>query len=76
MGCMLSAGSCSKWWMEEILGTKEYAKEEKEVKRLGENYVYCLPYLMGERSPLNDPYARGTKTNYISYYKMTYIFQY
>ena len=60
MGCMLSAGSCSKWWMEEILGTKEYAKEEKEVKRLGENYVYFLPYLMGERSPLNDPYARGT----------------
>lgn len=60
MGCMLSAGSCSKWWMEEILGTKEYAKEEKEVKRLGENHVYFLPYLMGERSPLNDPYARGT----------------
>ena len=60
MGCMLSAGSCSKWWMEEILGTKEYAKEEKEVKNLGENHVYFLPYLMGERSPLNDPYARGT----------------
>ncbi len=60
MGCMLSAGSCSKWWMEEILGTKEYAKEEKEVKKLGENHVYFLPYLMGERSPLNDPYARGT----------------
>ena len=46
--------------MEEILGTKEYAKEEKEVKKLGENHVYFLPYLMGERSPLNDPYARGT----------------
>jgi len=60
MGCMLSAGSCSKWWMEEILGTKEYAKEEKEIKNLGENHVYFLPYLMGERSPLNDPYARGT----------------
>lgn len=60
MGCMLSAGSCSKWWMEEILGTKEYAKEEKEITKLGENHVYFLPYLMGERSPLNDPYARGT----------------
>ena len=29
-------------------------------RSLGENNVYFLPYLMGERSPLNDPYARGT----------------
>ena len=27
MGCMLSAASCNKWWMDEILKTKEYAKE-------------------------------------------------
>ena len=25
MGCMLSAASCNKWWMDEILKTKEYA---------------------------------------------------
>ena len=36
MGCMLSAASCNKWWMEDI------------------------PYLMGERSPHNNPNARGT----------------
>ena len=28
MGCMLSAASCNKWWMDEILKTKEYAKEQ------------------------------------------------
>jgi len=28
--------------------------------KLGENHVYFLPYLMGERSPHNDPKARGT----------------
>ena len=44
MGCMLSAASCNKWWAEEILG---------------ENHVFFLPYLMGERSPHNDPDARG-----------------
>ena len=60
MGCMLSAGSCSKWWMNDILGTKEYGKEEGAVTKLGENHVYFLPYLMGERSPHNDPNARGT----------------
>lgn len=62
MGCMLSAASCNKWWMEDILRTKEYGAEQQEISadRLGENNVYFLPYLMGERSPHNDPGARGT----------------
>ena len=60
MGCMLSAASCNKWWMDEILKTKEYAEEQKNITGLGENEVFFLPYLMGERSPHNDPDARGT----------------
>ncbi|HKM03099.1 MAG TPA: xylulokinase [Lachnospiraceae bacterium] len=59
MGCMLSAASCNKWWMDDIIGSHEYAKEQKEITALGENHVYFLPYLMGERSPLNDPYAKA-----------------
>lgn len=62
MGCMLSAASCNKWWMDEILKTKEYAKEQEQIHKLGENKVFYLPYLMGERSPHNDPYARATFT--------------
>ena len=60
MGCMLSAASCNKWWMEDIIETKDYAGEQKAIDKLGENHVYFLPYLMGERSPHNDPDARGT----------------
>lgn len=60
MGCMLSAASCNKWWMDEIIGTKNYAEEQKGIENLGENHVYFLPYLMGERSPHNNPNARGT----------------
>lgn len=60
MGCMLSAASCNKWWMEDIIGTEDYQKEQEPVTRLGENTVYFLPYLMGERSPHNDSNARGT----------------
>ena len=62
MGCMLSAASCNKWWMDEIVGTKDYAKEQEPItdERLGSNHVYFLPYLMGERSPHNNPNARGT----------------
>lgn len=59
MGCMLSAASCNKWWMEDILNTREYAKEQSAIERLGENRVFYLPYLMGERSPHNDPKARA-----------------
>lgn len=59
MGCMLSAASCNKWWSEEILQTKEFAKEQTAITKLGENNVFFLPYLMGERSPHNNPDARA-----------------
>ena len=59
MGCMLSAASCKKWWMDEILRDSDYAGVQKDIDKLGENHVYFLPYLMGERSPHNDPMARG-----------------
>ncbi|MCD8015608.1 MAG: xylulokinase [Lachnospiraceae bacterium] len=82
MGCMLSAASCNKWWMDEIIGTKDYAAEQAKIRdskafcrkdagmecageikdngKLGENHVFFLPYLMGERSPHNNPNARAT----------------
>ena len=59
MGCMLSAASCNKWWMDDILKTKNYSEEQAGITRLGENHVYFLPYLMGERSPHNNPDARA-----------------
>lgn len=61
MGCMLSAASCNKWWQDEIIGTKDYKGEEGKITQdmLGKNHVYFLPYLMGERSPINDTNARG-----------------
>ncbi len=60
MGCMLSAASCNKWWMDDIIGTNDYGAQQKEITKLGENHVYFLPYLMGERSPHNNPNARGS----------------
>ena len=62
MGCMLSAASCNKWLLEDILGANDYAAEQQAIapEKLGRNHVYFLPYLMGERSPINDTNARGT----------------
>ena len=59
MGCMLSAASCNKWWMDEILKTKDYSGEQKNIEKLGENPLFFLPYLMGERSPHNNSDARA-----------------
>lgn len=61
MGCMLSAASCNKWFMDEILRDSEYTANQKkiDVDKLGENNVFFLPYLMGERSPHNDPLVRA-----------------
>ena len=62
MACMLSAAACNKWWQDEIIETDDYKGEEAKIpaSALGNNRVYFLPYLMGERSPINDTDARGT----------------
>ena len=62
MGCMLSAASCNKWLMDDIFKTTDYAAEQAAIDeaKLGRNNVFFLPYLMGERSPINDTDARGT----------------
>ena len=64
MGCMLSAASCLKWFCGEILGTEDLAAEQGGIsdEMLGRNCAFFLPYLMGERSPINDTDARGTFT--------------
>ncbi|MBR2561488.1 MAG: xylulokinase, partial [Eubacterium sp.] len=47
------------WWSEDILNTSDFAAEQAGIAALGENEVFFLPYLMGERSPHNNPFARG-----------------
>ena len=61
MGCILSAASCNKWFCDEILDTKNYRAEEDAITydMLGKNEVIFLPYLMGERGPINDTNATG-----------------
>ena len=60
MGCILSAASCNKWWVEEILTSNDFRAEEEGLDSLlGKNSVFFLPYLMGERTPHNDVDAKG-----------------
>lgn len=71
MGCILSAGGALQWYRN-VLGTSEVAAARRakadpydlllgpaaEVEAGCEGLTF-LPYLMGERSPHNDPTARG-----------------
>lgn len=58
MGCILSAASCRKWWLEDVLNTDDYNADEKDIEGTKTDVIF-LPYLSGERSPHNDTNARG-----------------
>ena len=61
MGVTLAAAASLKWWVENINHSDDYEGITGEIKEADVNKnVYFLPYLMGERTPHNDPYARGT----------------
>ncbi len=61
LSCMLSCCSSLNWFLNRILGTKDYDGEIGSIstETILSNRCFFLPYLMGERSPINDPDARG-----------------
>lgn len=61
MGVMLSAAGALKWWIEGINKSKDYTQfvEEEAGKSKYDEKLLFLPYLTGERTPYNDPDARG-----------------
>ncbi len=59
MACMLSAASCNKWWLEDIIGTDDYTEAYADYDIYKDNGLIFLPYMMGERSPHNDSEIRG-----------------
>ncbi len=59
MGCILSAASCRKWWLEDILANADYQQDETAARNADCCGVIFLPYLSGERSPHNDVNAKG-----------------
>ncbi len=59
MGCILSAANCRKWWLKNIIADEDYSLDEKQMLESDTTNLYFLPYLQGERSPHNDPLAKG-----------------
>lgn len=71
MGCVLSAGGSLQWYRNQLgqpessvagamkLDPYEILAAEAAQAPAGSEGLFFLPYLTGERSPINDPYARG-----------------
>lgn len=62
MGCTLSAGESLRWFLTKVLKGEisvSQAMREAEASPCGANRLLYFPYLMGERSPILDSYARG-----------------
>ena len=59
MGVTLSAAGSLKWWSETIK-EKDIRVLMDEIKDLPIDDLLFMPYLSGERSPINNPYVKGT----------------
>ena len=61
MGCILSAASCNMWFCDKVLKEGDYSAVQAEIDegKPGGGDIFFLPYLMGERSPINDTDATG-----------------
>jgi xylulokinase len=64
-GCMACSGAVLNWIVRELggdLGDEPYAKLDRLAADLppGAEGLLLLPYFLGEKTPLHDPYARGT----------------
>ena len=61
MGVMLSAGGSFQWFKNNLGNNLKYDILTKEAQKIpvGSEGLIFLPYLMGERTPHKDPYAKG-----------------
>jgi len=60
MSVMLNAAGALKWWSEKIFTDDDYNSFFDGVQEASiHNNLFFLPYLSGERAPINDPNAQG-----------------
>ncbi|MEO9174110.1 MAG: FGGY family carbohydrate kinase [Gaiellales bacterium] len=60
-GCMATSGTFLRWFQRELAGGAEFAvlDREADASGAGAGGLVCLPYLLGEKSPIHDAEARG-----------------
>lgn len=57
-GCMATSGSLIRWF-QALIGGAELTDLDDEAAQRAPAEILCLPYFLGEKSPLHDPDLRG-----------------
>lgn len=60
-GCMAASGSLIRWFQRELAGGESLGELDREAEAAGPGAdgIVALPYFLGEKTPINDPTARG-----------------
>jgi xylulokinase len=63
-GCMATSGTLVRWFQTQLAGGMPLADLDAEAAEStpGARAVTCLPYFLGEKTPIHDPDARGAFT--------------
>lgn len=57
-GCMATSGSLIRWF-QKLVDSTDLVQMDKLAENCSPAEILCLPYFLGEKSPLNDPDLRG-----------------
>jgi xylulokinase len=86
-GCMASSGMLLKWFRDNFCledvrnaqakGIDPYALLDQEAEGItaGSEGIVILPYFMGEKTPINDPYARGLILGLTTYHTRVHVYR-
>jgi xylulokinase len=60
-GCMAASGSLIRWFQDQVAAGASLQQLDREAEEAGPGAggVVVLPYFLGEKTPINDPGARG-----------------
>jgi xylulokinase len=76
-GCMAASGSLVKWFAREVGGGEALAALDAEAERIpaGAAGIIVLPYLLGEKTPLFDPLARGVFAGVMLHHTRAHLYR-
>lgn len=76
-GCMAASGSLIKWFKNNFAENSEYELLDDGASKIppGSNGLILLPYFLGEKTPINNPEARGTLVGLTLSHSRDHIFR-
>lgn len=76
-GCMAASGSLVKWFSSELAEGISLAELDREAAEIppGSGGIVVLPYVLGEKTPIFDPTARGVFAGVMLHHTRAHLFR-